>query len=93
MSIDIKEYIKGLNIKECSSCEEIQQLQAAKNKNINVAPLFWQGEGEVNIPLIIFGINPSVVGTPNEPKRGCEFDAYFNYYQNRHESESASVIQ
>jgi hypothetical protein len=40
------------------------------------------------------GGNPSVVGTPNEPKRGeCDFDYYFDYYQNRTESERINKIQ
>jgi len=62
---DMKTYVKDLKISECKHCNEVQALQATNNQNINVAPLFWQGEGKINIPLIIMGINPSVVGTTN----------------------------
>ena len=93
MALDVKEYIRSLEINECNQCEEIKKLQSPDDQNINVAPLFWQGEGKQNIPLIIMGINPSVVGTTNEPKRGGDFEQYFNYYQNRHESEKESVIE
>jgi len=89
----VKDYIRSLNIKECNDCEEIRALQAANNKNIKVAPLFWQGEGRAGIPLVIMGINPSVVGTENEPKRGCVFETYFNYYQNRKYSEKENIQQ
>ena len=93
IGFNVKDYIKGLGIKECNECKEIQALQEAKNKNIKVAPLFWQGEGRQGIPLVIMGINPSVVGTDNEPKRGCDFESYFNYYQNRNESENENKKQ
>jgi len=82
---------KSLRINECNQCEEIKLLQSLNNKNIKVAPLFWQGEGKQNIPLIILGINPSVVGTANEPQRGADFEQYYDYYQNRHESEKQNV--
>lgn len=93
MGFSVKDYIRSLNIKECSECKEIQALQAANNKNIKIAPLFWQGEGREGIPLVFMGINPSVVRTDNEPKRGCDFESYFNYYQNRNESENENKRQ
>lgn len=85
----MREYIQNLNIKDCNQCEEIQRLQ--HNHHITAAPLFWQGRGRPGIPLIIIGINPSVVGTANEPQRGCDFESYFNYYQNRAASEVRNV--
>ncbi len=85
----MREFIRNLNIKECNECEEIRQLQNARH--INVAPLFWQGRGRPEIPLVIMGINPSVVGTANEPQRGCDFDSYFDYYQYRAASEAENV--
>jgi hypothetical protein len=39
------------------------------------------------------GINPSVVGTANEPQKGCDFDDYFHYYQDRAASEAENVRQ
>lgn len=85
----VANFIRGLNIKECNECEQIQQLQ--ETRHINVAPLFWQGRGRPEIPLVIMGINPSVVGTNNEPQRGCDFDSYFGYYQNRAASEAENT--
>jgi len=35
--------------------------------------------------------NPSVVGTANEPQRGCDFQTYFDYYQNRAASEAENI--
>lgn len=87
MIFDMKAYINSLKISDCNHCEEVKKLRRLNN----VAPLFWQGEGKKNIPLIIMGINPSVVGTTNEPQRGADFEQYYNYYQNRHESEKKSV--
>jgi hypothetical protein len=85
-------FIQGQHIFDCNDCQDIIQLQASHN--INVLPLFWQGEGVEHIPLVIMGGNPSVVGTPNEPKRGeCTFDYYFDYYQNRSESERINQMQ
>jgi hypothetical protein len=88
-----KEFIKHQNIFNCNDCKEIIQLQA--RHNITVRPLFWQGEGVENIPLVIMGGNPSVVGTPNEPRRddGRDFDYYFDYYQNRTESERINKVK
>ena len=82
-----KEFIKRQNIFNCNNCQDIIQLQA--KHNITVRPLFWQGEGVENIPLAIMGGNPSVVGTPNEPRSDDrrDFDYYFDYYQNRFQSE------
>jgi hypothetical protein len=88
----MKEFIRNLNIKECNECEEIGRLQEAHH--INVAPLFWQGQGRPEIPLVIMGINPSVVGTANEPKReDDDFERYFNYYQDRNISEAKNIEQ
>lgn len=81
----MRDYIRDLEIKECRACEEIRLLQNAHD--IAVAPLFWQGEGKEDIPLVIMGINPSPVKTSNEPQTGCNFDTYFNYYQDRNISE------
>jgi hypothetical protein len=78
--------VLSLNIKECEKCEEIRLLQNAQN--IRVAPLFWQGKGRRNIPLVMMGVNPSLVGSPNEPQRDCDFRGYFNYYQFRSVSEA-----
>lgn len=87
-----REFIQQQNIFTCNDCPDIIQLQA--NRNINILPLFWQGEGVENIPLVFMGGNPSVVGTPNEPRRGeRDFDYYFDYYQNRTESETINRIQ
>lgn len=87
-----REFIQRQNIFTCNDCQDIIQLQ--DNHNINVHPLFWQGEGVENIPLVIMGGNPSVVGTPNEPRRGeCDFEYYFDYYQNRAASERINKIQ
>ncbi|MBF0557773.1 MAG: hypothetical protein HQL08_03220 [Nitrospirae bacterium] len=86
------EFIQQQNIFTCNICAAIIQLQA--NRNIDVCPLFWQGEGVENIPLVILGSNPSVVGTTNEPRRGeCIFHYYFDYYQNRTESENINKTQ
>lgn len=86
------EFIQRQNIFTCNACPDISQIQS--NRNINVCPLFWQGEGVANIPLVIMGGNPSVVGTPNEPRCGeCDFDYYFDYYQNRAESERVNKMQ
>jgi hypothetical protein len=93
MLFDMKAYIESLKINECNQCEEIKLLQSLNSKNIKVAPLFWQGEGKLNIPLIIMGINPSVVGTTDEPRRGGDFEQYYDYYQNRHESEKKNVSE
>jgi putative FmdB family regulatory protein len=88
----VKNFIRGLNIDECNECEEIEHLQEAYH--INVAPLFWQGKGVKNIPLVMIGSNPSVVGTPNEPRRReVTFEYYFDYYQNRNESEQINKVQ
>jgi hypothetical protein len=85
----VRNFVRGLNIKECNECEQLQELQEAHH--INVVPLFWQGRGRKNIPLVIMGINPSVVGTANEPQRGCDFESYFDYYQNRAMSEAENI--
>lgn len=82
---EMKDYIRNLNIQECNECEEIHEVQ--EKHGIKVAPLFWQGHGTEIIPLVIMGMNPSVVGTPNEPQRGCDFEDYFSYYQDRSRSE------
>ena len=93
MSFDMKAYIESLEIHKCTQCEEVKLLQSINNKNIEVAPLFWQGEGKQNIPLIIMGINPAVVGTLDEPIRGGDFDQYYDYYQNRHNSEKKNISE
>ena len=85
--MDMRAYVKRLGIQDCRHCEEIVRLQAPENKDIHAAPLFWQGAGRVGIPLVFIGINPSVVGTSNEPLRGEDFDRYFDYYQDRARSE------
>jgi hypothetical protein len=87
-----REFIQSQNIFGCNACQDIIHLQA--EQNINVIPLFWQGNGREHIPLVIMGGNPSVVGTLNEPRRGeCNFDDYFDYYQNRAESETINEEQ
>ena len=40
MVVDIKLYVEGLNIKECSACEEIRLLQASHDKDIKVTTTF-----------------------------------------------------
>jgi hypothetical protein len=87
MEMDMRAYVKSLGIHDCRECEEIVRLQAQENKDIRAAPLFWQGAGQVGIPLVLIGINPSLVGTSNEPLRGGDFDQYFDYYQDRARSE------
>src|ERR1700690_4323114 len=91
MPTEIKRFIRNRNIIGCRECEDIMRLQ--ENHDIEVAPLFWQGEGKQDIPLVIIGINPSVVGTPNEPQQGWDFDDYFNYYQFRNNSEAVNKDQ
>ena len=86
------DFVRQQNIFDCNTCPEIIHLQI--NHNINVCPLFWQGKGVENLPLVIMGGNPSVVGTPNEPRCGeRDFDYYFDYYQNRSQSERINKIQ
>lgn len=85
--MDLKGYVETLGIHNCCECEEIRRLQSKENKDIRVAPLFWQGEAQIGIPLVIMGINPSLVGTANEPLRGGDFDRYYEYYQHRGRSE------
>ncbi len=85
----MREYIQNLHIKDCNSCVEIQRVQ--RDHHINIAPLFWQGQGRTEIPLVIMGINPSAVGTANEPQRGCDFNSYYDYYQNRVVSEAQNI--
>ena len=87
MNDDLKKWLHKLRIHDCAECQDVVALQ--EKKNIHVAPLFWQGSGrgEKRTPLVFLGGNPSVVKSPNEPKRGEDFDIWFDYYYNRDQSE------
>jgi hypothetical protein len=87
---DLREYVRNCGIHNCQGCWNVRQYQ--KGKGITAAPAIWQGRARVEIPLLFIGCNPSLSGDNNVPENitaGNEAlkDQYFDYYQNRAESE------
>jgi hypothetical protein len=92
MRDDLKNWLRETGIHDCAECPDVTTLH--EKMKIRVAPLFWQGSGGDGnrTPLVFLGGNPSLVKSPNEPKRGEGFDIWFDYYHNRDQSEKDGGI-